>query len=293
MENIGFFLLLVLIVFIGFFFLMRHNAKKKLQTLERKKELILKKYHDEKRKIEIPENCFKVEFLESGKIGGKIIYETSYYLWKKNDTLYFFPTTWKIDFYFKLEIKKIKNPELHKMYEAEGWYDLTHYECPEKFDLLSIQIQDIISYKTIGEKHYETKISGGGGGGSSLKRAVVGGVIAGGAGAIIASRKETEPVSSKFIAHDERSCILTINQDNVKYRLVFLQRDYEVFNELIPEKDIIVIDEIRRKRAIEKNYSNGDSNSLKKIKELDELKKEGIITQQEFERIRKKLIEEI
>jgi hypothetical protein len=293
MENIGFFLLLVLMGFIGFFFLMNHNAKKKLQSLERKKEIILEKYHDKKRKIEIPKYCFEVEFLESGKIGGKIIYDTSYYLWKNNDTLYFFPTTWKIDFYFKLEIEKIKNPELQKIYEAEGWYDLTHYEYPEKFDLLSIPIQDIVSYKTIGEKHYETKISGGGGGGSSLKRAVVGGVIAGGAGAIIASRKKTDPVSSEFIAHDERSCILTINQDNVKHRLVFLYQDYEVFKELIPEKDIIVIDEIRRKKAIEKNYINGDSNSLNKIKELFDLKKEGIITQQEFERIRKKLIEEI
>lgn len=261
----------------------KRNKKAKMQTLSKEKDLVLNNYNKALQIIEIPKNCNNVVPLEPQNIKENKIYKIFYDVWTKNDYLILFPSKINIDLYYMG--LKYDNPELDD-----------DYFCPLTFQPISIKIENIISFEKTGEKYYENKISGGGGrgGGSSIKKAITGGIIAGGVGAIINSRNKFEinEITSEFIAHDERMCLLNFQYENIKYNLSFSYDAYDVFKELIPEKDIVVIDKIRRKNVIEKN-SFGEISIVQKLKELKELKDDGIITHQEFEKIKKEFLSKI
>lgn len=222
------------------------------------------KYFDIRKKNEISENCLKVSYLDGVKI-----LKGPNFIWVNDNKICFFPSIDCIDLYFMSGAMSQLN-----------------------FVTLSINIYDIISFSKEGEIFHETKMSGGGGGGSSIGKAIFGGIIAGGAGAIVASRKKTEAIKSELITHDERTCCLTYLEKNTKQIMLFGYSDYKIFKELIPEKDISVIDEIRRRNVIDKQ-TTPQTDNIQKIRDLGTLRDEGILTQEEFDEKKKELLKKV
>ena len=160
----------------------------------------------------------------------------------------------------------------------------------DKIHVTAIPLDDIIHFCKDGEIFHEQIISGGGGGGSSLKGAVIGGIIAGEAGAIIGSRKETEAITSRTVTHDTRCVLLKVKSGEIKFN----SNDYDVFAKLIPEKEYQVIEELRRRSAIDsatKTESATKENAAsERIKSLNELKNAGLITDDEYKEKRAEIL---
>lgn len=264
------------------------KMKKELENEKIVKESLKKIYSEIRQKTEIPENCLHVydissevarknaEVLEPHNrmkwfhenVKNKILSGLNF-IWIKDESICFFPTIGCID-------SDCRNPR----------------DIPLLFKIQSIKIQDIRHFTRVGEIFRETKISGGGGGGSSIGRAVIGGVIAGGAGAIIASRNKIDGITSELIEHDDRKCYLRYFQENEKKGLAFSYDSYEVFKELIPEKEINVVDDIKKRDVIEKNTTSQTDN-IQKIRDLGTLRDEGILTQEEFEEKKRELLKKV
>lgn len=158
---------------------------------------------------------------------------------------------------------------------------------------IAIPIKNIEYFSFRGEVGSETKTTGGGisGGGSSVKGAVVGGILAGGAGAIIGSRKpiKSEPVKSETKIKDNRETFLNFFIDGKKHSMLFNYKGYLLLQTIIPEKDY------NKNQNSIANYSNSksDDDIIKKIKQLSELKDEGILTEEEFQEKKKELLEKM
>ncbi|MBS4022541.1 MAG: SHOCT domain-containing protein [Dethiobacter sp.] len=76
--------------------------------------------------------------------------------------------------------------------------------------------------------------------------------------------------------------------------MVFDFKDYEKFNELIPQKAFTIVNTIKTNDIIDSvlNESTG-SNILDQIRELAKLKDEGILTEEEFSNKKKELLARI
>jgi hypothetical protein len=277
-----FVIILIITVFIGFFILVFYFNSRKIKVIKEEKEAALKEYTQIKNSISIPDNSLKISCFQTKTINGKTINKAENYVWIKDGKIWFFPAKWNIEFYYDTKIKYTQNPEYFEEVFAMA------NKC-DVIELCTIDIKDIISFEKTGDRYFENQISGGGGGGSSIKKAIVGGVVAGTAGAIVASRKEINPISSEFVEHDERICILYFYQDNIKQTLIFEHAGYNDLKELIPEKDIKVVDEIKRSKIIEKQLKKED-NIINDIENLGKLLDKGLITQKEFEKMKKKII---
>lgn len=157
----------------------------------------------------------------------------------------------------------------------------------------AIPIKDIEYFTIRGEVGNETRITGGqiSGGGSSVKGAVVGGILAGGAGAIIGSRKpiKNESIKSETIMKDNRETFLNFFIDGIKYSMFFNYKGYLLLQTIIPEKNY------NKNQNNITNYSNSKSEDdiINKIKQLGELKDEGILTESEFENKKNELLKKI
>ncbi len=104
------------------------------------------------------------------------------------------------------------------------------------YKLVSIEKNSIVSIAQEGSVHYTTEISGGGGGGSSVKGAIIGGVIAGEAGAIIASRKATDPITSTTKQIDDRATKIKILDKNNNFVEITLDyNNYYIISKMIAE----------------------------------------------------------
>lgn len=141
----------------------------------------------------------------------------------------------------------------------------------------AILIQNIKYYQIEGEVYSETKVSGGGGGGSSLAGAVIGGVIAGGAGAIIGSRRDVEPITSKTIRHNNRCIVIHYcdGNDTAHMEVSRLSSEaYPILFSLLPQKEY--------KYVISQQPVVSALSVTDKIRELAKLKDDGILTEEEF-----------
>ena len=192
------------------------------------------------------------------KNGYAIIAKAKSYIWIEEEKLCFFPSVAQSEAY------------VYKVY--------------------SIPLKDIEYYATQGSISKETKISGGGGeiGGSSIGGAMVGGVIAGGAGAIIGSRKKgkIEPIKSEIIKHDNRETFLNYFIDGVKHSMFFNYEDYAIFLKVIPEKEY--------NKFLNTRVVKGSKQSFKEqLIDLADLKEKGILTEEEFNKKKKILLDKI
>lgn len=105
---------------------------------------------------------------------------------------------------------------------------------PHVYKPVVIRKQSIVALTQEGDVYYTTEVHGGGGGGSSIKGAVIGGVLAGEAGAIIGSRKATDPIKSTTQRIDERATHMKVlDANNQFFEIVFNYNDYYAIQSII------------------------------------------------------------
>lgn len=167
-----------------------------------------------------------------------------------------------------------------------------HFDNAESFAeeryLMEIPLSMIERYEIDGEHYRETKITGGD---VNLAGALVGGMIAGGAGMVLGGRNG---ISSYQIEHDTRRTVMTIKLPNGdKRKLVFDFHAFEVFKDIVPEKNGEIVSEIEKKQLISQQTQPTalpSSNITDSIRKLKELKDEGLISDEEFAAKREELL---
>lgn len=195
--------------------------------------------------------------------GFDLLSSRNYYVWIEKDALSLFPV--------------FTNRAMFRTFE-------------DKIHVTAIPLDDISYFCRDGEIFHEQIISGGGGGGSSIKGAVIGGIIAGEAGAVIGSRKETQAITSRTVTHDTRCVLLKAKTGEIKFE----SNSYDAIAELIPEKDYAVVEELRRRSAIDSATKSEpvikENGASERIKSLNELKNAGLITDDEYNEKRAEIL---
>ncbi len=187
----------------------------------------------------------------------------TYYIWKNEDDICFHPPI-------------VLCPE-----------DAAIYLLSSQMKKYSIKIQDIDFYSTHGEMYREQKISGGG---SNITGAIIGGVLAGDAGAIIGSRNK---IVSETVTHDTRIVHLYYFESGIKKDIALSLDALEIFKELIPEKSEEFILPLKAKQSISNNVNEVQLDAVTKLRQLSELKEEGILTEEEYLTKKKQLLDRI
>lgn len=156
---------------------------------------------------------------------------------------------------------------------------------------MKINVNDIQYYKVDGEVSTFTEITGGGNTGSDYGKAIVGGILAGAAGAIIASRPKTEPIKSVTTTIDDRYCYLVYyDSKRLLCNLRFSKEAKEQFDKIISEKDYNFIITQNKENPVK---AKDNSSTKNRMLELNGLLKDGLITQEEFDEKKKKILEEM
>ena len=126
----------------------------------------------------------------------------------------------------------VENEQLNLM---SKFADLPDYRVrPNVYNPIIIDIKNIVELSQGGEVHYTTQVHGGGGGGTSVKGAIIGGVLAGEAGAIIGSRKPTDPITSTTQRIDDRATHMKVLDSNNKFfEIIFEYNDYYIISKLM------------------------------------------------------------
>lgn len=195
----------------------------------------------------------------------------------------------------KLLIKE----ESLRLYGVSVWIQddfLTFFSKPHLYDLESKIEEEVVWFSQFsmnkvkcfyrqGDTYTDTKISGGG---SSLGGAIVGGMIAGEAGAVIGSRQEIKS-ETKFI--DKRSTILVIEDSSTSkdHFLIFDTNAYDVFLEIIPTKEKSYI-EFNSNTSNTNKPTNGEQEVIDLLIKYKQLKDNGVITDEEFEKKKNELL---
>lgn len=186
-----------------------------------------------------------------------------HYLWVDNGKLNLFPMS---------------------TYYRECCTTVDHKPDMSMLRLKSIPIDSILYFEEIGELRRYTKVSGGG---SSLKGALLGYALADDVGAIIGSRK---PIKSETITEDERKIELIYkNPKNEVENLEFTHDAYEALKQLMPSKELRRIINLTKSRQ-EKPELLEKTTAKDKLKQLQDFKEEGLITEEEFSEQKKKIL---
>lgn len=137
----------------------------------------------------------------------------------------------------KIGISKTIYKDEKNLFIVDNCEDLRKDECRKKIvDKQIIPINDIICYELNGEYRIDNIVEGGG---ISIGGAIIGGVIAGGVGAILAGRKKIQTTQK---ITDNRVVYLYYKKDNNINRLVFNKRNIDVFKEILPNKNLEIIE---------------------------------------------------
>lgn len=190
------------------------------------------------------------------------------YLWIKDNTLNIFPLS---KYYKEYETSAVTKPDISKL------------------KLRTIPLESILYFEEIGELRKYTTLSGGG---TSLKGALLGYVIADDVGAIIGSR---EPIKTEVISEDDRRIeLIYTNSENEIENLEFTHDAYEVFRELIPLKElrkIVGLNMVHNTDDVRNNEVLSTENTKEKLRQLNEMKEEGLISDIEFAEKRKQILD--
>ena len=161
-------------------------------------------------------------------------------------------------------------------------------EMPKE-KLLSVPEKDLISCTVTGDKRYITKITGGGGGGSSLGGAVVGGMLGGATGAVIGSRKATQPITTDVITMSNQKTIVNCMIDDKNAYFVFTSGGiYDKLIELSPSKELNMLN-----TTLKVEHKTDNRGNVERLKELREMLDNDLISSEEFEEKRKEILSEL
>lgn len=172
--------------------------------------------------------------------------------------------------------------------------------------IITLKFSDIVDCEILEDSN--TVMKGG------VGRAVVGGAIAGGVGAIVGAntRKSKNVVNSlkiRIVTQNVSNSLVMIdlitsetNKETTEYKnaIDFANKVYATIISIINSNERITNDNVDNnenatKTASKKNKKTNSesSNNLEKIKQLAELKDKGIITQEEFEESKKKILSKL
>ena len=168
-----------------------------------------------------------------------------------------------------------------------------------------IKYDDIFFYAREGDFYIKTDVRGSGGG-SDYGRAFVGGILFGGAGAIVASRQDVQ-INTTTTEVDKRDTRLFYKYNNKIIDAHFSSDTYEIFRNLLPDKDAKVIERLSKSipekadkiastvdRTEEKGSILGiEDDVYTKLDKLNALKEKGIITEEEYGEKKRKLLDQI
>lgn len=223
---------------------------------------ISKKYSEVREALNIPTDVKQVNCIKNSQILGCL------FVWKTINELCFFP-----------------NPPLREDFISDY----------EKRVMVKLPFERIEYFSAQGEVFRENIISGGGGGGSSVAGAVIGGAIAGAPGAIIGSRKDVKDIQSKLVTHDTRETVISYFDETNQRRSMFFDLDaFEVFNDLIPEKEASIVKAVKSSILVKQELDKADSQNITgQIRNLAKLRDEGLLTEEEFAEKKKILLAKI
>lgn len=269
---------IVIMVIIGIYYdkkipLLEEERKVKEQKDQDAFEEFKSEYQFIKVNANIPTNAKRVTYLRSGSNDFKLVsYTNEFIAWRDTEGLHLFP----------------EMPD-RKDFFPEG-----------TLRVFTITVDQIEYFAQRGEMFRENKISGGGGGGSSLAGAVIGGLVAGGVGAVIGSRKKVNEVKSELITHDTRETFINFFIDGKKTSLFFDLSAFQVFNDLIPEKEYNIVSALKTSHIIRtqqakanKTPDTSSKSVSEQIRELGQLRDDGLLSETEFAEKKKQLLDKI
>lgn len=225
-----------------------------------------KEYDEYVDRLGLVKSDIQVTLIEIGKYSFEV--KIPQYLWICNNYIKLFP---KAEYY--------KN----NLTSSESKPDVSELK------LKSISIDSILYFEEMGELRKYTTVSGGG---TSLKGALLGYVIADDLGAIIGSR---EPIKTAVVSEDDRRVELIYKNENGDIEnLEFTYDAYSALKKMIPSKELKRIANLKVAEKKE-DFCTIKSQDLKtakdKLKQLKEMKKEGLITEEEFLEQKKKILD--
>lgn len=197
-----------------------------------------------------------------------------YKLWVANDKLYIIEALEKCYKDFQLKVDNYLYPTGKINFMKE--FDINNY----KPNYHVIPIDNIKYFVKEGDIQYETHLSGGGGGGSSIKGAIIGSVIAGEIGSVIGSRQKVNEIKSETITHDTRKTILKYYDNNSLQCLEYPIEFFKIFEELIPDKEYNIV--VSKEALKNLKWDDSPENINNKLRQLNKLKDEGLITEEEY-----------
>lgn len=202
---------------------------------------------------------------------------------------------------------KVKIPQY--MWISEGvlrifpraeFYKRSRTTSEHKADVLTLQIKSIpidsiLYFEEIGELHKYVTVSGGG---YSVEGAYAGHFLGDDIGAVIGSRV---PIESKVVSEDDRAIELIYKDrsGNVQ-NLEFDHDSYKILKKMIPSKELRLIVGLSQSQGQAQAQVQVQPNSdvaaqpqttRDKLKELNDMKAEGLITEEEYSEQKKKLLD--
>ncbi len=267
-KGVILFIIAALSIIIGFIMIMLEKKEDKDSHIENI-NMFQKEYDEYTEKLGIVKDNAQVTLYELDETCHTHL-SKPYYIWADNGMLNIFPMA---KYYIQWHISSMSRPDISEL------------------KLKSIPIDSILYFEEIGELRKYTTISGGG---TSLKGALLGYAIADDIGAIIGSR---ESITTNVVSEDERRIELIYkNQDGQIENLEFMHDAYDVFKKLIPLKELRKIISLNTVQGTKEKTDTGiqEHKFVKdKLKQLKDLKDEGLITEEEFAEQKKKILEAI
>lgn len=256
----------ILSVAIGFLMIMMERSNDKAAHIANI-NTFQNEYDEYVEKLGIVKSNTQVTLFELGKYDFEV--KILHYLWIANNCIKFFPMA---EYYKSNRTSSMSKPDISEL------------------KLKSIPIDSILYFEEVGELRKYTTISGGG---SSLKGALLGYAIADDVGAIIGSR---EPITTNVVSEDDRRVELIYRDENNEVtNLEFMHDAYDVFKKLIPLKELRKIASLNTVQETKETVINGKKSKhiKEKLKQLNELKTDGLITEEEYTEQRKKILESL
>lgn len=210
-----------------------------------------------------------------------------------------FATDGKSLYYMQYGMPICHNEELDQIKDIQDRInitkELTENVLNKEYLIQSILVENIVYFQEKGDVQYSTDVSGGGGGEVSVGGALIGGMLFGAAGAIVGSRagenSKIKDIKSEAVEHDNRYVVIRYKDQTGKT----VEKKcgygyYDVFNELIPEKEYSYIRLHSGKSDISSSASSGGI-PVEELKKLKELLDAGVINEDDFEKTKKRLLQ--
>ncbi len=223
-------------------------------------------YNEYTQKMGVVKSNTTATLFDADRFGNKI----PQYIWVANNRMNLFP---KAEYYINYATSSVDRADVSEL------------------KLRTIPLRSILYFEEIGELRQFAMVSGGG---TSLKGALLGYALAEDLGAIICSR---EPITTEIVSNDDRRIELIYkNQNNDIENLEFTHDAYSVFKQLIPSKElrrICALNSLKEERNAPGKSAPKNQTVKKKLKQLQGLMDEGLITEEEFMQKKQKILDSI